>query len=401
MTEFAPTKRRPRGAAAEAVTSANKEQENPYRKTRFVVIGGAGQVGTQVINVIGGLKPEIQPEICEKENSFTKFLKIKGERAFIFTTNGKTAATMIEENETDFKEGDILMDFSSIKDELIAPYERLDAKGISIVGVHIGRAPNQPLGGTSVWINPVGRNSEKAAELARKMFSLTHSFIIVDDIKEHHKLEENQTETMFDALLHAVAMQEGGIVMSEGVRYATLNTQLRLESTARTLGQRPSLLEEIIGNPRLVDRMIEQYQRALDRIKAAASGDEGSIAHLSEDVYGYHNHDGTVDKLYEAAGRLGTIDANLRLPRVSVRITDNHPGYYERLLDAFQGVKILGSTTVSDALTPLEQDRHVSPDKVAIVHVQIDPSTVTPEKQEHIIRRIRGRGHKIVEAQWT
>lgn len=386
--------------APEARGLVRRTEENPYRKTRFIVVGGRGQVGSQVINIIEGLGPSRPAEVCEKEDSLGDSLKRPGRsRVFFFATNGETAAQLIEENESKFKPGDIVIDNSSIKTELIPVYERLDGKGVSAAGVHIGRAPNQPLRGTPVWICSVGASSRKAIELARVMFSSTESDMSFIDIRSHHLIEARQNHTMFDALYDAVAMQEEGVAMEEGIEYATLNTQLRMESTARTLGQKPELIGEIVANPELAMNKIAQYQRALDRLTEAVMGGKGSTAELAREIFEYHNGNNTVVKLYDEAGRLGTIDANLRLPRVSVRITDNHPGYVQSLLDAFSGVDITGINTVSDALTPLEQSRHVSPDKVAVVHIQIDPRTLSLETQRNIFTRVARLGHRIVDFQ--
>lgn len=355
---------------------------HPYGERIMTVVGGRGALGSKIA---AGLQPlgfrEVQ--VCEKEDPFLDFARRSTD--LFFAVDNIEILRMLQASRDYLTPNHTILDGSSVKEPLITTYRELDGMQISVASTHLGAVPAQPWRGIKVWVCEVGPNSERAKRLAFDLFLSTNSSIQTIDIREHKNVERDQWLTMAAAHIFATALRNAGYPLRDFDSYATLNAELMALPVGRTLGQGTRIPSEVIFNQPMKAEYIERIKEGVRELEAVLENRDGLQALMQENI-DFHNADGTVNALFIKAGVIGARNANLRMHRLSFRITNDQPGLLSRVLRPFyiEGANLTAIDSMPGIATDEERKKGVNPDKIVDFDIGIDPRTIDKDKEQRI-----------------
>lgn len=355
---------------------------HPYNERIMTVVGGKGALGSKIV---AGLQPlgfrEVQ--ICEKEDPFLDFARRSTD--LFFAVDNTEILRMLQASRDYLTPNHTILDGSSVKKPLITTYRELDGMQISVASTHLGAVPAQPWRGIKVWVCEVGPNSERAKRLAFDLFLSTNSSIQTIDISDHINVERDQWLTMATAHIFATALREAGFPLGDFDSYATLNAELQALPVGRTLGQGTKIPSEVIFNQPLKEEFMKYIKEGVRKLEAVL-GDRDRLQDLMQTNINFHNADGMVTALFKKAGIIGARNANLRMHRLSCRITNDQPGLLSRILQPFyiEGANLTAIDSMPGVATVEEIKRGINPDKIVDFDIGIDPNTIDGDKEQRI-----------------
>ncbi|MBI3486274.1 hypothetical protein HY025_05055 [Candidatus Daviesbacteria bacterium] len=329
--------------------------------------------------------------ICSLEDIGVTFLTFLEQSTDVFfAVDDREITSLVKAGRDTLKPHHTILDGSSVKEPLIVPYRELDNSQISVCSTHLGAVPAQPWRGIKVWVCEVGPNSERAKKLAIDLFLSTNSSIQVIDIEDHKNVERDQWITMALAHIVAAALRSSDFSLNQFDSYSTLNAELLTLPIGRTLGQGTRVPSEVLFNqPRKLDFLatlkdgISQFEQAL--------ADREVLQQLMQKNIDFHNNPvGFIESIFKKAGIIGARNANLRMHRLSFRITDDKPGILRHLLDPFyvEGTNLTAIDSMPGSISKEEREKGINPDNIVDFDIGIDPETIDAEKERRIKRRL-------------
>lgn len=349
------------------------------------VVGGKGQLGGKTLAALQSIGFS-GVRICEEGDPFLSFVEESTD--IFFAVDNVKIADMLQAARGLLKPGQTILDGSSIKEPLIPLYKELDAKGISVCSTHLGAVPTQPWRGIKVWLCEVGPNSEKAKKVATDLFLSTNSSIEIIDIADHKNVERDQWITM--AIAHVVAsalrVSQSPFTLGQFDTFATLNSELLALPIGRTLGQGTKVPSEVLFNQPRKWEFLASLKEGLIELEDTLN-DRQLLEELMQENIDFHNSpEGFIDAIFRKAGVIGARNANLRMYRLSFRITDDRSGMLLKLLEPFysEGANLTAIDSMPGTITEEEQARGISPDGIVDFDIGIDPNTIDDEKEQRI-----------------
>lgn len=365
----------------------SQEVLSPYRERVATVVGGKGDLGRKIVPVFKGLGFQ-SVRICEKGDPFLD--DVRESTDIFFAVDDREITSMLREARDFLRTDHSILDGSSVKQPLITTYRELDNLKISVASTHLGAVPAQPWRGIKVWVCEVGPNSGKAKKLAIDLFLSTNSSIQAIDIKDHKNVEQDQWITMAVAHLVASALRESKFPLERFDAYATLNTELLVLPVGRTLGQGTKIPSEVLFNQPMKMEFLAKLKEGVSQLEQAL-GDRTKLQELMQQNIDFHNDpSGFVKAIFKKAGIIGARNANLRMHKLSFRITDDKPGALRRILEPFyvEGANLTAIDSMPGTLSDEEREKGLSPDSIVDFDIGIDPKTIDPDKEQRIRKRL-------------
>lgn len=371
------------------------EKSNTYESRIATVVGGRGALGSKVVSAMEPMGFQ-QVQVCEEGDPFTEFAQRSTD--IFFAVPDTEIIPMIQAARDHLTPSHTILDGSSVKQSLITTYRELDDLGISVVSTHLGSVPTQPWRGIKVWVCEVGPNSGRAKRLAFDLFLSTNSSLRAIDIEDHKNVEVDQFITMAIAHIMATALRSHNYSLGEFDAFAPLNAELQALPVGRTLGQGTKVPSEILFNQPSKEELMARIREGVTALEGVL-GDRERMQALMQGNIDFHNADGTVDGLFRKAGVIGARNANLRMHKLSFRITDDKPGVLARVLAPFylMGANLTAIDSMPGVASDGERKLGVDPDKVVDFDIGIDPKTITPQNFIHLKQLLRSIGCEILE----
>lgn len=359
----------------------------PYEDRVVTVVGGRGQLGSKIVMGLGSLNFR-EVRICEDGDPFLDFV---GQSTDIFfAVDDKEIAAMLQASRDLLKPNHSILDGSSVKEPLIETYKALDDLKISVCSTHLGAVPTQPWRGIKVWVCEVGENSERAKRLAIDLFLSTNSSIQAIDIRDHKNVERDQWITMAVAHVVAGALRRSDFPLEQFDAFSTLNSELFALPIGRTLGQGTRVPSEVLFNQPMKMDFLATLKEGLAQFEQAL-GDRSTLQELMQQNIDFHNNPtGFIDAIFRKAGIIGARNANLRMHKLSFRITDDKPGVLHRVLEPFyiEGANLTAIDSMPGTITEVEQRNGVNPDGIVDFDIGIEPKTIDSDKEQRIKDRL-------------
>lgn len=364
----------------------SQEVFKPYRERTITVVGGKGALGSRITTNLEKLGFQ-SVQVCEKGDPFLDFVNRSTD--LFFAVDNTEITAMLQASRDHLKPYHSILDGSSVKEPLVTAYRELDNLQISVASTHLGSVPTQPWRGIKVWVCGVGPNSEKAKRLAFDLFLSTNSSIRAIDIADHKNVERDQWLTMATAHIFATALRAADFPLGEFDLYATLNAELQALPVGRTLGQGTRIPSEVIFSQPLKAEMLETIKQGVRELEEAL-GDRDRLQEFMQRNIDFHNSDGTVNALFKKAGIIGARNANLRMHRLSFRITDDRPGALRKILESFymEGANLTAIDSMPGNISDEERKRGVNPETIVDFDIGIDPKTIDQKKEQRIKERL-------------
>lgn len=358
----------------------SQETLNPYHDRTITVIGGDGALGSKIAVNLRSLGFR-SVEICEKGDPFLDFVDRSTD--LFFTIDDIEIASMLQAARDELKPHHSILDGSSVKEPLIPIYRELDGQGISICSTHLGAVPTQPWRGIKVWLCEVGANSHRAKQLAFDLFLSTNSSIRVIDINDHKNVERDQWITMATAHVIASALRETGFPLERFDTFATLNAELFALPIGRTLGQGTKIPSEVLFNQPMKWEWLKNLREGIDILEQVL-GDRDKLQELMQQNINFHdNPEEFIDLIFRKAGIIGARNANLRMHKLSFRITDDRPGVLMKILNLFylEDANLTAIDSMLGTITEEERKAGIDSDAIVDFDVGIDPKTIDENKE--------------------
>lgn len=372
-----------------------------YRNRVATVVGGHGRLGTRVVKLYEeqGFR---QVRVCEQGDPFRDYLRDTDDT--FFAVDASKIKDMLQASRDLLRPEQTLLDGASVKTDLITLYRELDSNlGISVCSTHLGSVPEHPWRGVKVWVCEVGPNSERAKRLAVNLFLSRNTSIREINIEDHPKVERDQWFTFASELVFGTALRNAGLPLEEFDSFATLNSELATLPLARSLGQDPAIISEILYTQPRREIFVEYLRNALLELQLNIDDPE-SLKQFIEKIAGFHDQPpGVLVRTFRKAGIVGARNANMRMYSLSLRITDDRPGRLRELLDPFyeEEINLASLDTMAGVITSEEEARGVDPEKIVDFDIGIDPKTINPEKETRIREKLIELGCAIVERRFT
>ncbi len=370
-----------------------QETLSPYSERTITVVGGEGALGSKVATNLQALGFR-SVRICEKDDPFLDFARLSDD--LYFAVDNKEISTMLQaaRNQGILQPHHVILDGSSVKEPLISLYRQLDESKISVCSTHLGAVPAQPWRGIKVWVCEVGENSEKAKQLAFDLFLSTNSSIRVINIDEHKNVERDQWITMALAHIVANALKDTNFPLAQFDDFATLNAELLALPIGRTLGQGTAVPSEVLFNQPMKWEWLESLEKSIKMLRQTLNNRE-KLQSLMQENIDFHNHPGGfIDSIFRKAGIIGARNANLRMHKLSFRITDDRPGKLMEILQAFRvvGANLTAIDSMPGTISQKERDQGINPDAIVDFDIGIDPKTIDEEKESSIRKQLTELG---------
>ena len=358
----------------------------PYKDRIATVVGGKGQLGSKIVTGLESLSFR-QVRVCETGDPFLTFVAQSTD--LFFAVDNTQIVPMLQAGRDLLTPHHSILDGSSVKGSLIAPYRELDRAGISVCSTHLGAVPAQPWRGVKVWLCEVGPNSDTAKRLGVDLFVSTNSSIQTINIEDHKNVEMDQWMTMGDAHSFAATLRIAGITLGMFDSSATLNAELQALPVGRTLGQGTRIPSEILFNQPMRLQFLAAMKQGVLELEAALEDRDRLQAWMQKNI-DFHNADGAVQTIFGKAGIIGARNANIRMHKLSFRITDDQPGLLQKILQPFheQGANLTAIDSMPGTISDDERRRGVNPDAIVDFDIGIDPRTIDPEKEQRIKERL-------------
>lgn len=368
-----------------------QEVFKPYQERVATVVGGKGQLGSKIVTGLGFLNFK-EVRVCETGDPFLDFVKQSTD--IFFAVDDRKITSMLQASRDFLKPDHSILDGSSVKESLITTYRELDNLKISVCSTHLGAVPTQPWRGVKVWVCEVGPNSEKAKRLAIDLFLSTNSSIQTIDIKDHKNVERDQWITMAIAHIVAGALRDSNFPLERFDAYSTLNSELFALVLGRTLGQGTKVPSEILFNQPMKADFLAALKKGLSQFEQALDDRAKLQEVMQENIYFHDNPSGFVGAIFRKAGIIGARNANLRMHKLSFRITDDKPGILRRILEPFyvEGANLTAIDSMPGTISDEERKKGVNPDSIVDFDIGIDPKTIDPDKEQRIRRKLIALG---------
>ena len=364
-----------------------QEVFKPYQERTVTVIGGKGALGSKMRSNFEGLGFQ-SIRICEKGDPFLD--DVRESTDLFFAVDDREITSMLREARDFLRPDHSILDGSSVKEPLITTYRELDNLQISVASTHLGAVPNQPWRGMKVWVCEVGPNSEKAKRLAVDLFLSTNSSIQTIDIKDHKNVEQDQWITMAVAHIVASALRNSDFPLERFDAYSTLNAELFALPLGRTLGQGTKVPSEILFNQPMKEDFLKALKEGVLQLEQVL-GDRTKLQELMQQNIDFHDKpSGFVGDIFKKAGIIGARNANLRMHKLSFRITDDKPGALRKVLEPFymEGANLTAIDSMPGTISDEERKKGVNPDNIVDFDIGIDPKTIDQNKEQRIRERL-------------
>lgn len=375
-------------------------ESEQYTNRVATVVGGNGQLGSRIVKGLEGLGLR-QVRVCERGDPFRDFLTDSTD--IFFAVDADNVLEMLQVSRDLLCPKHSILDGVSVKTNLINPYRELDNFGVSVCSTHLGAIPTHPWRGVKVWLCEVGPNSERAKRLAVDLYIAKNTSIQTIDISEHPKVERDQWFNFAVMLLFASALRNSNLTLEEFDKFATLNSELGTLPLARSLGQNPRIISEILNTQPKRQIFLDHLRNAMLEFQQNID-DRKSLEQFIEKVAGFHNEpSGFLGSMFRKAGIVGARNANMRMYSLSLRVTDDRPGRLRGLLDPFyeEEINLTAIDSMPGIITPEEETRGVDPERIVDFDIGIDPKTNNPEKEARIKEKLIELGCIIVERRFT
>lgn len=377
-----------RVAFCDIIARMSQEVFKPYQERTVTVVGGKGVLGSKIRTNLEGLGFQ-SVRICEKGDPFLD--DVRESTDIFFAVDDREITSMLREARDFLRPDHSILDGSSVKEPLITTYRELDNLKISVASTHLGAVPTQPWRGIKVWVCEVGPNSEKAKRLAFDLFLSTNSSIQTIDILDHKNVERDQWVTMAMAHIVASALRESKFPLERFDAYSTLNAELLALPIGRTLGQGTKVPSEVLFNQPMKMEFLEKLKEGFSQLEQVL-GDRAKLQELMQQNIDFHdnNPSGFVEAIFKKAGIIGARNANLRMHKLSLRITDDKPGALGRILEPFytEGANLTAIDSMPGTISDEERKKNVNPDNIVDFDIGIDPKTIDQDKEKRIRKRL-------------
>lgn len=368
-----------------------QEVLKPYQERVVTVVGGKGQLGSKIVTSLGSLNFR-EVRICEAGDPFLDFVKQSTD--IFFAVDDREIIAMLQASRDFLKPNHSILDGSSVKEPLITVYRELDRLKISVASTHLGAVPTQPWRGVKVWVCEVGPNSERAKRLAIDLFLSTNSSIQTINIQDHKNVERDQWITMAVAHLVAGALRSSNFTLERFDTYSTLNSELFALVLGRTLGQGTKVPSEILFNQPLKADFLKALKKSVFQLEKVLNNRAEMQELMQKNIDFHDNPSDFIQAIFKKAGVIGSRNANLRMHKLSFRITDDKPGILRRILEPFylEGANLTAIDSMPGSATDEERRKGVKPDSIVDFDIGIDPKTINPNKERRIRKKLRELG---------
>lgn len=373
----------------------SQEVFKPYQERTITVVGGKGALGSKITTNLERLGFQ-SVRICEKGDPFLD--NVRESTDIFFAVDDREITSMLQASRDVLRPDHSILDGSSVKEYLITTYRELDNLKISVTSTHLGAVPTQPWRGIKVWVCEVGPNSERAKRLAIDLFLSTNSSIQTIDIKDHKNVERDQWITMAIAHIVAGALRESNFPLERFEVFSTLNSELLALPIGRTLGQGTKVPSEVLFNQPMKEDFLAALKEGVWQLEQVL-GDRAKLQELMQRNIDFHNNpDGFIKALFNKAGIIGARNANLRMHKLSFRITDDKPGALRKILEPFyaEGANLTAIDSMPGTISDEERKKGVNPDNIVDFDIGIDPKTIDRDKEQRIRERLIELGCSVI-----
>lgn len=365
----------------------SQEVFKPYQERTVTVVGGKGALGSKITTNFEKLGFQ-SVRVCEKGDPFLD--NVRESTDIFFAVDDREITSMLREAREILRPDHSILDGSSVKEPLITTYRNLDNLQISVVSTHLGAVPTQPWRGIKVWVCEVGPNSKKAKRLAVDLFLSTNSSIQAIDIKDHKNVERDQWITMAIAHIVAGALRGSNFPLERFDAFSTLNSELLALPVGRTLGQGTKVPSEVLFNQPMKVDFLAALKEGVSQLEQVL-GDRAKLQELMQQNIDFHdNPKGFVGAIFKKAGIIGARNANLRMHKLSFRITDDKPGALRKILEPFygEGANLTAIDSMPGTISDEERKKGINPDNIVDFDIGIDPKTIDQDKEKRIRERL-------------
>ncbi|MBI3282579.1 prephenate dehydrogenase/arogenate dehydrogenase family protein [Candidatus Curtissbacteria bacterium] len=351
---------------------------------RVAVFGGEGNMGRVTVELFRDLGYRaICPDPKDPDSPDASEAIRSSKIVFFSVLPIEEIGKIIDETEAVFEAGHIVLDNASVKRPLVEAYRRLEAVGVSICSTHPLCKHDQPLHGQKALILEVGSNSQKAVEIAERLYRNAGMITIPLSFEDH-----DRAMTVVQLVPHLVmrsvgrALEKSGVDMRALREIAPANFQLFNLSMWRTLVQDPrisaTIIANLLGND--VGRGLAQEIEAAIR-DVVISNDEQELTRAFGETYSRLNRDDLGMTMNEITTTVLERLANIQIKSVTIEAREDRPGLLREILLPFeeQGVN----------LTAI--DSHQRRGGVKFV-IGIDEKTYSAEVLARIITSLRELG---------
>lgn len=226
--------------------SKNKETEP---KPTATIIGGEGAMGKLMVKLFRSLGFNTLVWDIKDPNLPDIRTAVTASKIIFFSVPPDQIPKILTTIEDLVNETHIILDNSSVKAPFAEKFKELDQKGISICSTHPLFRPEVQPKGEKVLLMKVGASSQKAFELATKLFEKAQIEIIPFSFEQHDlKMAAIQGFPHFIMRLSAATLAKSGFDFEQAGKIATPNFDLFDASLWRTNDQAEEISTQLISS---------------------------------------------------------------------------------------------------------------------------------------------------------
>lgn len=223
----------------------NKETEP---KRQAAVIGGEGAMGKTTADLFRKMGLTVRVSDIANPSLPSAREAIESSQIIFLSVPAQEIPSILDQSGDLITRNHLIIDNSSVKRPFAELFIELDRRGVSVCSTHPLAKPDV-LSGEKVLIMNVGRNSQRARQIALELFQIAQMEPVELDFLEHDKsMAIAQGWAHICSWAEALAFAQNGVSIDTILKLASPNSKLKLASTARTLTQTPELSATIIAS---------------------------------------------------------------------------------------------------------------------------------------------------------
>ena len=230
------------------------------------IIGGTGAMGKLFKKffqgsgfkvLLAGRRTKLSPrELCSKSD------------LIIFSVPIPATVKTIREFAKFAKNGSVVSDFTSIKEEPLKAMMKFAPKNCEVVGMHplFGPSIKSLKGQTIVLVKARGN---KGFNFLNNFFKKQKAKVIVCTARQHDELMSFvQGLNHFDNLAFALTLADSKVSMSDFEKFATPNFKLKLALVSRVLRQNPGMYADLVFENRKAKGKVGDFSKNALKLKS-------------------------------------------------------------------------------------------------------------------------------------
>ena len=356
---------------------------------RVAIIGGEGNMGRLTTTLFQNIGQETIVSDVANPNTLTPVEAIRTSRIVFFSVLPVSEIPVILEAARDVITPEhVILDNASSKTPLMSVLNNLADNGLSVCSTHPMCKHDQPLHGQKVILMDVGQNSQKARQLAEKLYTQAGMIVVELPFESH-----DHSMLIVQGLPHLLWRAVGEVYAKYGIdpealqKLGTANFRLFDLAMWRTLVQKPEISTEIIGNFAAQEEGRQLVADLQEAITVIIGSNERAV--LSESLRRDSqqlDRNGIKSRMNEISTTVLERLANLDVESLKVISPVNKTGVLEKLAGAFARAGI--------SLTAI--DSHV-PNGSVEFRIGIDEKTSSPQSLIKAMRILQRRGFTVAE----